>query len=83
MSKIKFALRHNLIYPLKYIIWSFSRNILTIIIKHVFNFRDSLFYIPIMYLGELLGGTIFYLYQKKYIAGKKRKKRINISCLLN
>ena len=75
MAKIKFALRHNLIYPLQYIIWSFSRNILTIVIKHVFNFGDSLFYIPIMYLGELLGGTIFYLYQKKYTAEKKEEEK--------
>ena len=74
MAKIKFALRHNLIYPLQYIIWSFSRNILSIVIKHVFDFGDSLFYISIMYLGELIGGVIFYLYQKKFISQKKEAK---------
>ena len=74
MAKIKFALRRNLIYPMQYILWSFSRNILSMVTKYIFGFGDSLFHNPIMYLGELLGGGIFYLYQKKYTTKKEEEK---------
>ena len=65
MAILKFALRRNLIYPVQHIIWSFARKLLTIFIKAYFNFSSSLIFTPLMFLGELFGGTVFYFYQKK------------------
>ena len=83
MAIIKFALSRNLIYPLQHIIWNLIRHLLTMFIKHLFKFSDSLIYSPLMFLGELLGGAIIYFYQKRYIKVKKLKKRTNILCQLN
>ena len=75
MAILKFALRRNLIYPLQHILWNFVRQLLTMLINHLFKFSDSLLYSPLMFLGELFGGLIIYFYQKKYIlAGKGEEK---------
>ena len=73
---IKFALRRNLIYPLQLIIWQLLRKIETIIIGHFFNFNDSLFYTPLMFLGEFISGLIFFLYQKNFLKEKKVAPKI-------
>ena len=71
---IKFELRRNLIYPLQYFIWTFLRDILTMFIKHLFEFTDSSEYIPFMFIGEFFAGGIIYLYLKKIMPKKKEKK---------
>ena len=73
---IKFALRRNLIYPLQLIIWQLLRKIETIIIGYFFNFNDSLFYTPLMFLGEFISGLIFFLYQKNFLKEKKVAPKI-------
>ena len=71
---IKFALRRNLIYPLQLIIWNLVRKLETILIGFLFNFSDSLFYTPLMFIGEFLSGLLIYLYQKKiFKKGNKNK----------
>ena len=74
MAIIKFAIRRNLIYPLQLIIWNLVRNLLTMFIKYLFDFSDSLVYSPLMFLGELIGGGIIYIYQKKYLLAKKNEE---------
>ena len=70
---IKFALRHNLIYPLQLIIWNLLRKIETILISNLFNFSDSLVYTPLMFIGEFVSGLFIFLYQKKFL--KKEQKQ--------
>ena len=74
MAKIKFALRRNLIYLMQYIIWSFLRVILTMLIKHIFEFGESLIYSPLIFIGETVGGLIIYLYQRKFKKKKGKEK---------
>ena len=74
---IKFALRRNLIYPLQLLIYNLLRNLETKLIDHLFEFRDSLVFTPIMFIGEFLVGLLVYKYQKNFI--KKKKKHINFS----
>ena len=69
---IKFALRRNLIYPLQLLIYNLLRNLETKLIDHLFEFRDSLVFTPIMFIGEFLVGLLVYKYQKNFI--KKKKK---------
>ena len=71
---IKFELRRNLIYPLQYFIWTFLRDILTMFIKHLFEFTDSSEYILFMFIGEFFAGGIIYLYLKKIMPKKSEKK---------
>ena len=70
-KKIKFVLRPNLIYPLLLIIWSLLRKIILIIISKIYNFEGSIIYTFLMFLGELVGGFIFYFYSKRYTAKKQ------------
>ena len=80
---IKFALRHNLIYPFQLIIWNFIRLLLTELIKKKFFFSNSLLYTFLMFLGELFAGIIFYFYQKQFNKKNKIEKKSNILCQLN
>ncbi len=62
---IKVSLRPNLIYPLYLIIWTFLRKIVSILISKLFKFNGSVIYTFLMFLGEMVGGFIFYRYQKE------------------
>ena len=74
MALIKFALRRNLIYPLQLLLYTFARVVLTWILGHSFEFSASLFFSPLMFLGECSGGAIFYFYHKKFIKKKDEGK---------
>ena len=79
---LKFALRRNLIYPLQLIIWNLVRKLETILIGFLFNFSNSLFYTPIMFIGEFLSGLLIYLYQKQFLKKQKEKpKFFNITLI--
>ena len=71
---IKFALRPNLKYPFQLIIWHLLRKIETMLISYLFNFGDSLVYIPLMFIGEFVSGLIFYSYQNKFFQKVKEKE---------
>ena len=71
---IKFALRHNLIYPLQLIIWHFLRQIVVDSIAYKFKFENSLAYTPIVFTAEFLGGLTFYLLQKLSFKRKRAEK---------
>ena len=79
---LKFALRRNLIYPLQLIIWNLVRKLETILIGYLFNFSNSLFYTPIMFIGEFTSGLFIYLYQKQFLKKQKEKpKFFNITLI--
>ena len=71
---IKFGVRPNLRYPIQLVIWSFIRNVENEIIGKLFNVRNSLIYMPLMFLGEFLFGLILVLYENLYI--NKRKTEV-------
>ena len=67
---IKISLRPNLIYPLYLIIWTLLRKIVTIILAKLYKFDGSVIYTFLMFIGEIIGGLFFYLYQKGYFEKK-------------
>ena len=72
---IKFAIRRNLIYPLQYIIWSFVREILHMIINNIIEYQQPYIFLPLMFLGEILAGGIIYCYEKKIMKTKNEEKQ--------
>ena len=71
---IKISKRPNLIYPLYLILWTFLRKIISIILSKLYKFKSSVIYTFLMFIGEIIGGVFFYLYQKGYF-----EKKIKIS----
>ena len=72
---IKFALRRNLIYPLQYIIWSFVREVVHMIINTIIKYEEPYILLPLMFLGEILGGAIIYCYERKIMKTKNEEKQ--------
>ena len=70
---IKFALRHNLIYPLQLLLWSNLREIERTLISYFFGLNSLLIYTPLMFLGEFFAGAIFYLYKKNFYQDVKKE----------
>ena len=71
---IKISKRPNLIYPLYLILCTFLRKIISIILSKLYKFKNSVIYTFLMFIGEIIGGVFFYLYQKGYF-----EKKIKIS----
>ena len=72
---IKFALRKNLIFPFQLLLWSSVRDVEIFLIEYFFGYKDPIFYSLLMFLGEFLGGLIFYLYYKKITQTKSKKAK--------
>ena len=79
---IKNGIRNNLFYPLMLIIFTSSRKILSLVMKNISNFDNSLILTLIMFFSEFIFGLILYLRQFKLITKKKTKiinrNRINL-----
>ena len=73
---IKIALRRNLIYPIYLIFWAFLRKIVSILISKLFNFSGSVIYTFLMFLGELIGGFVTFMYQYNFIKQKDIPKEM-------
>ena len=71
---IKFALRHNLIYPLQLIIYQILRLGVVMSLGKKFKFKNSSAYTPIVFSAEFLGGLTFYLFQKLSFKRKRAEK---------
>ena len=50
--------------------WTFLRKIVKIILAKFYNFNGSVIYTFLMFIGEIIGGLFFYLYQKGYFEKK-------------
>ena len=72
---LKFALRRNLIYPLQLIISNLVRQLLKEFLGYKFQFSNSLAYTPLMYFGELIGGAVLRLIQKRILKKGKTKQK--------
>ena len=68
---MKFAWRHNLIYPLQLLLWSFLRKIFTIIFNKLFHFQKSFIFTLLMFSGEFFAGLILYVYQSSFLKNKR------------
>ena len=79
---IKVSLRPNLIYPSYLIIWTFLRKIVSILVSKIFKFKGSVIYTYLMFLGEMIGGFIFYKYQTG-IGNKRRQCKYSKELVLN
>ena len=64
---LKIVSRRNLIYPIYLIIWTFLREIISILLFQLFNFEGSVIYIFLMFLGEIIAGFFIFKYQKNFI----------------
>jgi len=73
---IKIALRRNLIYPIYLIFWAFLRKTVSILISKLFNFSGSVIYTFLMFLGELIGGFVTFMYQYNFIKQKDIPKEM-------
>ena len=70
--KIKIGIRHNLLYPLMIIIFTFFRKVDTIIMNKYIEFSGSLLLTLIMFLSEFITGLYCYIfYYKKNVSKKK------------
>ena len=74
---IKIGFRHNLIYLLMLIIFTFCRKIDSIIMNKIFDFDSSLLLTLLMFLGEFSAGLSLYFYEKRFLSRKKSKEQNN------
>ena len=64
---MKFAWRHNLIYPSLLILWILLRKITTVLLGKLFNFSKNLLFTLFMFVGEMFAGLIINFYQKSFL----------------
>ena len=74
---MKFAWRHNLIYPTILLLWILLRKADTFILSKVFNFSKNLLFTLLMFFGEFITGLILFFYQKRFLHKKKDEKKEN------
>ena len=72
---IKISCRKNLIYLLLLFISFFLRRILSIIIDKIYGINNSLIFIFLMVLGEIIGGSIIFLYQNTFLKKSQKKEK--------
>ena len=58
---IKIGIRHNLLYPFLSIIFYFTREVISIILSSYLEFKSSLLLTLIMFISEIIAGSIFYI----------------------
>ena len=56
---IKIGIRHNLLYPFLSIIFYFTREVISIILSSYLEFKSSLLLTLIMFISEIIAGSIF------------------------
>ena len=68
---IKIGIRHNLLYPLLFVIFNGIRKIFSIIMIEIIDFHGSLILTALMFIADFISGLIVYLFNLKYM--KKQK----------
>ena len=71
---MKFAWRHNLIYPTILLLWILLRRGDTFILSKVYNFSKNVIFTLLMFFAEFITGLLLYFYQKSFLHKKKAKK---------
>ena len=70
--KIKIGIRHNLIYPILYSIFTYIRNVDTILMDEINDFKGSLLLTLIMFFAEFISGLILYTTQRIFNFNSKK-----------
>ena len=78
---IKNGIRNNLFYPLMLIIFTSSRKILSLVMKNISNFDNSLILTLIMFFSEFIFGLILYIRQFNFGEKKKEKTLMGIELI--
>ena len=83
MKIIKIGIRHNLLYPIMSIIFSFFSDLDSIIIEEIFFFGNKLVFALVVFLSEFVFGAFLYKYQKKNLSIEKSnaKNKANVSVI--
>ena len=69
---MKFAWRHNLIYPSLLLLWILLRRVLILLLDKYFNFSKNVLFTLLMFVGEIFAGLIIDFYQKSFFVEKKQ-----------
>ena len=67
---MKFAWRHNLIYPIFLLLWILLRRAITFLLSRFFNFSKNILFTLLMFFGEFSTCLIIYFYQKRFLKNK-------------
>ena len=67
---MKFAWRHNLIYPIFLLLWILLRRANTFLLSKFFNFSKNILFTLLMFFGEFSTCLIIYFYQKRFLKNK-------------
>ena len=78
---IKFAFRHNLIFPLMLIIFNCIRKIDLIVLDRIFDFSFSMLLTLLMFSGEFIAGLILYKYQTSFLPKRKQNTFMGIQLI--
>ena len=78
---IKIGIRHNLLYPFLSIIFYFTREVISIILSSYLEFKSSLLLTLIMFISEIIAGSIFY-FNNFYFLSKNEGKRTKSSGII-
>ena len=71
---IKFAWRHNLIYPIQLLIWLNVRKSITMVLDKEFQFSKNLLFTLLMFFSEFVTGLTLFFYQKSFLKEKTSDK---------
>ena len=78
---IKFGTRHNLLYPMMFLLFTGIRKIDSIMMKELTDFNGSLFLTLIMFIADFVGGIIVYSYHLKFLKEKEASKFMGIELI--
>ena len=73
---IKFGTRRNLKYPALLVLFNGLRALERHLTVSLFEYDYKLYTIFLMFLGELLGGLIYYIKEYKYFTNNKKENLI-------
>ena len=64
---IKIAKRHNIIYIVQLIVWSYLRVLVKNLLGYFYDFKVTSLFCILMFFGEFTSGSIVYKYQSKFL----------------
>ena len=71
MKYIKIGIRRNLIYPMLAIVFIFLRQVTSIAMDKLIDFKSSIIFTFTMFLSEFIFGLIFYFYHINLVSQKE------------
>ena len=80
---IKIRLERKLLYVFAFFMFSYIRDIISLLIFIFFKLKQSYIYPFLMTLGQILGGAIIYFYQKRTLKQEKKVEYFQIEFIVN